>query len=77
MVDDHDDFPRWPLDHGGGKVGGLPLLNFPEISMWGRSPWGGYGFNPLYVDCIDVVDAVDVFFFANFVFCLILGGVQN
>ena len=47
MVDDHGDFPRWPLDHGGGKLGGLPLLNFPEISMWGRSPWGGYGGNPL------------------------------
>ena len=27
--------------------GGLPLLNFPEISMWGQSPWGGYGANPL------------------------------
>ena len=47
MVDDHGDFPRWPLDHGGGKLGGLPLLNFPEISMWGRSPWGGWGANPL------------------------------
>eukprot|EP00040_Diaphanoeca_grandis_P001474 m.275804 g.275804 ORF g.275804 m.275804 type:complete len:174 (+) comp121308_c0_seq1:570-1091(+) len=47
MVDDHGDFPRWPLDHGGGKVGGLPLVNFPEISMWGRSPWGGWGANPL------------------------------
>ena len=38
MVDDHGDFPRWPLDHGGGQVGGLSLVNFPEISMWGRSP---------------------------------------
>ena len=47
MVDDHGDFPRWPLDHGGGRVGGLPLLNFPEISMWGRGPWGGWGANPL------------------------------
>ena len=47
MVDDHGDFPRWPLDHGGGFVGGLPLVNFPEISMWGRGPWGGYGANPL------------------------------
>lgn len=47
MVDDHDDFPLWPLQHGGGTVGGLPLLNFPEISMWGRSPWGGWGANPL------------------------------
>lgn len=47
MVDDHGDFPLWPLQHGGGTVGGLPLLNFPEISMWGRSPWGGWGANPL------------------------------
>lgn len=28
-------------------MGGLPLLNFPEISMWGRGPWGGWGANPL------------------------------
>ena len=35
------------LQHGGGKLGGLPLLNFPEISMWGRAPWGGWGANPL------------------------------
>ena len=27
-------------------MGGLRLLNFPEISMWGRAPWGGYGANP-------------------------------
>ena len=25
----------------------MPLLNFPEISMWGQAPWGGYGANPL------------------------------
>jgi hypothetical protein len=36
-----------PLDHGGGMVGGKQLLNFPEISMWGRSPWGGWGANPM------------------------------
>jgi hypothetical protein len=47
MVDDHGDFPLWPLEQGGGKLGGLPLLNFPEISMWGRGPWGGWGANPL------------------------------
>jgi hypothetical protein len=45
MADSHTDFPRYPLEHG--VPGGLPLLNFPEISMWGRSPWGGYGANPL------------------------------
>ena len=22
------------------------MINFPEISMWGRRPWGGYGANP-------------------------------
>ena len=47
MVDDHGDFPRWPLDVGNGSVGGLQIVNFPEISMWGRSPWGGWGANPL------------------------------
>ena len=45
MADFHEDFPRYPLDKG--VPGGLPLVNFPEISMWGRSPWGGYGANPL------------------------------
>ena len=46
MADNHGDFPAWPLAHRGGP-GGLPLLNFPEVSMWGRSPWGGFGANPL------------------------------
>ncbi|MCC6587802.1 MAG: hypothetical protein IT168_13995 [Bryobacterales bacterium] len=45
MADAHEDFPRYPLDQG--VPGGLPLVNFPEISMWGMSPWGGYGANPL------------------------------
>ena len=45
MADAHEDFPRYPLEKG--VPGGLPLLNFPEISMWGQSPWGGYGANPL------------------------------
>jgi hypothetical protein len=45
MADAHEDFPRYPLDNP--VPGGLPLLNFPEISMWGRSPWGGYGATPL------------------------------
>ena len=46
MADNHADFPAWPLEHNGAP-GGLPLYNFPEISMWGRSPWGGFGANPL------------------------------
>lgn len=41
LADAHEDFPRFPLDKG--VPGGLPLVNFPEISMWGNSPWGGYG----------------------------------
>ena len=41
------DFPRWPLEQGNGTVGGLPLVNFPEISMFGRNPWSGWGANPL------------------------------
>jgi hypothetical protein len=45
QADSHEDFPRYPLDVG--VPGGLPLLNFPEISMWGQDPWGGYGANPL------------------------------
>lgn len=45
MADSHTTFPEYPLKHG--VPGGLPLLNFPEISMWGMSPWGGRGANPL------------------------------
>lgn len=45
MADAHEDFPRYPLERG--VPGDLPLLNFPEISMWGMWPWGGYGANPL------------------------------
>ncbi|MCY2990215.1 MAG: hypothetical protein NTY19_20420 [Planctomycetota bacterium] len=49
QADAHEDFPRYPLEQG--VPGGLPLLNFPEISMWGQSPWGGYGANPLPGRC--------------------------
>lgn len=45
MADGHDNyFPRYVLKNG--VPGGLPLLNFPEISMFGMNPWGGYGANP-------------------------------
>jgi hypothetical protein len=45
MADGHDDyFPRYLLETG--VPGNLPLLNFPEISMFGMAPWGGYGANP-------------------------------
>ncbi len=45
LADSHNDFPRYPLDVG--VPGELPLLNFPEISMWGNWPWGGVGAHPL------------------------------
>jgi hypothetical protein len=40
-----DKFPQYPLVHG--TPGGLPMLNFPEISMYQCVPWGGFGSNPL------------------------------
>ena len=46
LADDYGDhFPDYPLQHG--APGGLPMLNFPEISMYNMYPWGGYGANPL------------------------------
>lgn len=44
MADAHREFPEFPLKHG--VPGGLPLLNFPEISMIGMKPWGGFGATP-------------------------------
>ena len=44
-ADSHQRFPQYPLTHG--VPGGLPLINFPEISMWNMNPWGGFGANPL------------------------------
>lgn len=41
MADSHEEFPKYPLENG--VPGGLPMINFPEISMWGLSPWGGWG----------------------------------
>ncbi len=45
LADAHEDFPRYPLDIE--VPGNRPLINFPEISMWGNWPWGGFGANPL------------------------------
>ena len=46
MADDYGGvYPPYPLAHG--SPGGLPLLNFPEISMYHHYPWGGYGSIPL------------------------------
>ncbi len=39
------EFPEFPLKHG--APGGLQMVCFPEISMFGSHPWGGYGANPL------------------------------
>lgn len=44
-IDSHSDFPRYPLEHAIPK--NIPVTTFPEISMWGRCPWGGYGATPL------------------------------
>lgn len=41
LADSHGDFPQYPLDHPLPE--GHSLITFPEISMWGRFPWGGYG----------------------------------
>jgi hypothetical protein len=43
LVDSIDEFPRYPLQH---KIV-TPIINFPEISMWGLFSWGGRGANPL------------------------------
>ncbi len=44
MADGHDSyFPRYILENK--APGGLPVLNFPEISMFGMAPWGAYGTN--------------------------------
>ena len=43
MVDSHTEYPEYVLTHDVIK----PIVNFPEISMWGLYPWGGFGANPL------------------------------
>ena len=41
ICDAHLDFPKYPLTHR--IPGKTKIITFPEISMWGRFPWGGYG----------------------------------
>ena len=41
LADSHGDFPKYPLEHPLPE--GHSLITFPEISMWGRWPWGGFG----------------------------------
>jgi hypothetical protein len=43
MAEGHGDFPPYVLRNG--PPAGRPLLNFPEISMSGMGPWGGFGAN--------------------------------
>ena len=42
--------PHWQsgeLAAKGGEVCGLPVVGFPEISMYNATPWGGFGANPI------------------------------
>ena len=41
----HEKFPEYPIKNG--VPGNLPMFDFPEISMYGMYPWGGFGANPL------------------------------
>ena len=43
MAEGHGDFPPYVRKHG--PPAGYTLLNFPEISMNGMWPWGGFGVN--------------------------------
>ena len=45
MADSHSSFPAHPLNNP--LPGKVELVTFPEISMWGRAPWGGFGATPL------------------------------
>lgn len=55
MADAHGSFPRYPLDVR--VPGGLPMINFAEISMWGRFPWGGSGANPFPARIVSIWNA--------------------
>ena len=41
LADSHGDFPKYPLEHPVPR--NVPIITFPEISMWGRRSWGEYG----------------------------------
>ena len=46
LADDYGDrFPPFLGEHG--VPGNLPVVGFPEISMYRCLPWGGYGANPI------------------------------
>ena len=43
MADFPAKYPQYPLTHETDK----PLVSFNEFSMYGATPWGGYGANPM------------------------------
>ena len=45
LADSHDAFPEYPLRNPVPR--NVPIITFPEVSMWGRFPWGGTGATPL------------------------------
>jgi hypothetical protein len=45
LADSHTTYPEYLLNNP--VPGNLPLINFPEISMWNQWPWGGFGATPL------------------------------
>lgn len=44
MADSGGDFPKYIRENPVPK--NIPVITFPEISMYGRYPWGGTGANP-------------------------------
>lgn len=61
MIDAHGDFPKFVLENPLPRK--IPIVTFPEISMYKRWPWGGYGavamparFERLFRQCEKVVD---------------------
>ena len=45
IIDNGGEYPEFPAKHP--VPGGIPVITFPEISMIGRNPWGGFGATPL------------------------------
>jgi len=44
---DYVDYILCETKSGSDEICGLPIVGFPEISMRGAVPWGGFGANPL------------------------------
>lgn len=57
LADNAGSFPEYPLKHG--VPGGLPVISFPEISMVGMWPWGGFGANPRIAHWQSYWDSLD------------------